>query len=79
MSTISTFLLGFALWPLLAQSSELKNITEKVFGNNLGKLPLAFGDFNSDKLTDIFVIIEERNKISILLAQEQTFSSVLIR
>ena len=61
----------------LTSSLQLKNITEQVFGQDVNLLPVAFGDFNSDKLTDLFVINEDRTKISILLAQEETFSSVL--
>ena len=58
-------------------SMQLKNITKNIFGDHVEKLPVAFGDFNSDKLTDLFVINQDRNKLSILLATEQTFSSVL--
>ncbi len=36
--------------------SELRNVTSEVFGNDLDVLPLAFGDFNSDKFTDIIVM-----------------------
>ena len=60
-----------------AVSMQLKNITKNIFGDHVEKLPVAFGDFNSDKLTDLFVINQDRNKLSILLATEQTFSSVL--
>lgn len=78
MTTLSvlfvTFLLAFTQH---ASSMDLKNITENVFGDEVNLLPVAFGDFNSDKLTDVFVVNPERNKISILLAREQTFSSVL--
>ena len=58
-------------------SQQLKNITKNIFGSQVEMLPMAFGDFNSDKLTDLFVIDNERNKLSILLAQEQTFSLAL--
>lgn len=56
---------------------ELRNITKNVFGDDLNYLPMAFGDFNSDKLTDLFAISDDRSKISILLAIEDSFSSVL--
>lgn len=61
----------------LGDCHQLRNVTGQVFGDQLDVLPVAFGDFNSDKLTDLFVVNPERNKISILLAEEQTFSSVL--
>lgn len=60
-------------------SQQLKNITKNIFGsgNHVEMLPVAFGDFNSDKLTDIFVLNQDRNKLSILLAREQTFTLAL--
>lgn len=41
------------------------DITPNVFGNNKNGIPAAFGDFNSDDLTDIFFIKE--NRVEILL------------
>jgi len=32
------------------------DVTESVFGKNTQGVPAAFGDFNSDELTDLFVI-----------------------
>ena len=61
----------------LSTGLELKNITQNIFGDQVNILPVAFGDFNSDKLTDVFVLNQDRTKLSILLAREQTFSSVL--
>ena len=60
-------------------SQQLKNITKNIFGSgdHVEMLPVAFGDFNSDKLTDIFVLNQDRNKLSILLAREQTFTLAL--
>lgn len=77
MTTRILFAFFLALLTQQATSLDLKNITENVFGEEVNLLPVAFGDFNSDKLTDVFVVNQERNKISILLAREQTFSSVL--
>ena len=37
----------------------LKDVTKNVFGsdpNDLTRLPVAFGDFNGDKMTDLFVL-----------------------
>ena len=57
-------------------ASELRNVTNSVFSHeDLHILPAAFGDFNSDKLTDLIVVhAQDRSKVSILLAQPQTFS-----
>ena len=55
----------------------LRNVTESVFGEDPGYLPMAFGDFNSDKLTDLFVVKSEngqRSTLSVLLAKPQTFA-----
>ena len=62
----------------IANCDEVRNITTQIFGEKPQILPLAFGDFNSDKLTDVIAINEDRTKISILLAEEQTFTSSLI-
>lgn len=39
----------------------LKNVTSEVFGDDVQYLPVAFGDFNSDKLTVSAVCGTERN------------------
>nr|CAG4645425.1 EOG090X03KG [Lynceus sp. MCZ IZ 141354] len=41
---------------LLQQASASADITADVFGDVVDVLPLAFGDFNSDKLTDVIVL-----------------------
>ena len=52
-----------------------KNVTKEIFGHELNFLPVAFGDFNSDKLTDLFVITADRKTIFVLLAEgEELFS-----
>ena len=58
--------------------NEVRNITSQIFGGKKDILPVAFGDFNSDKLTDVIALNQDRNKISILLAAEQTFTSSII-
>ena len=60
-----------------SKAGEDMVLEKNIFGSQVEMLPMAFGDFNSDKLTDLFVIDNERNKLSILLAQEQTFSLAL--
>ena len=63
----------FTLWPYLSRGNLLKNVTNEVFGGISGPqgdlgdlLPVAFGDFNYDKFTDVFTINNARNKIRIL-------------
>lgn len=67
----------FSLLPL-SLCSQLKNVTSSVFGSHakdLALFPVAFGDFNSDKLTDLFVLSsDDRSKVSVLLSEPQTFS-----
>ena len=74
LSIYSMFLLqtGFS-------EQQLKNITKNIFGSDdhVEMLPVAFGDFNSDKLTDVIVLNQDRSEISILLAREQTFTLAL--
>jgi hypothetical protein len=59
------------------QSDDLIDITASVFGNYSGVIPAAFGDFNADKLTDMFVLSVEVEPphevvtVTVLLAQEQ--------
>ena len=69
----------FTIFTLLSDFSKgnlLKNVTNEVFGGISGPqgdlgdlLPVAFGDFNYDKFTDVFTINRARNKIRILLAK----------
>jgi len=48
---------------------DLKDITGKVFGNSSNIIPAAFGDFNSDKLTDMIVLKSVPNDDSIITLQ----------
>ena len=50
------FLTNFFAFTLIlpfANCDEVRNITTQIFGEKTQILPLAFGDFNSDKLTDV--------------------------
>lgn len=51
--------------------SQSSDITNLVFGTYTDVLPAAFGDFNSDELTDVFVLRDNQEKIEILLAYEE--------
>jgi len=59
------FLISFA--PLVTGG----NITNSVFGLVTEVMPAAFGDFNSDELTDLFVVRGEPNTVEVMLAREQ--------
>lgn len=65
-----------ALLPALVNGDymELTNITAAVFGTtqaNRSFIPAAFGDFNSDKLTDMVVLKDSEKTVAVLLATEQ--------
>jgi integrin alpha FG-GAP repeat containing protein 1 len=65
-----------ALLPLLAEAEyrDLTNITSAVFGSKVANrsfIPAAFGDFNSDRLTDMVVMRDGRRSVEVLLATEQ--------
>lgn len=72
VSVVAILLLGTCG---ITEGSLLRNVTSSVFGEDLpgGILPLAFGDFNSDKLTDLLVMTGT-STLSILLAKPQTFA-----
>lgn len=59
------FLLSLA--PLVAGG----NITNSVFGLVTDVMPAAFGDFNSDELTDLIVVRGKPNTVEVMLAREQ--------
>ena len=78
MRTIQVLLLySCSLHTFMVGAYDLRDITESVFGNE-GKsfLPAAFGDFNSDKLTDIIVLKKDRKSVAVLLASEQNVVSM---
>ncbi|XP_066247870.1 T-cell immunomodulatory protein [Euwallacea similis] len=47
------------------------DITHLAFGGFTDGMPAAFGDFNSDELTDVFVILNNSKTLEILLAHEE--------
>jgi len=47
------------------------NITNSVFGSVTDVMPAAFGDFNCDELTDMFVVRGKPNTVEVMLAREQ--------
>ena len=77
-----SYLLGLFLTVLFGPASfvttssvGMKNVTDQVFGPDLNLLPVAFGDFNGDNITDLFVLDPDRSKVSVMLAKEDTFSA----
>lgn len=51
----------------VASFTQANDITQKVFGSVKDGVVAAFGDFNSDELTDVFVISNEFTTLQILL------------
>lgn len=47
------------------------DITRNVFGKLTDGMPAAFGDFNSDELTDVFVLRDDGKTLEIFLAEEE--------
>ncbi|XP_057325196.1 T-cell immunomodulatory protein [Microplitis mediator] len=47
------------------------DITSSIFGSFLEFSPAAFGDFNSDELTDVFALTKDSKTLEILLAHDQ--------
>lgn len=52
-------------------SASSKDISVNVFGNDRDGLLAAFGDFNSDELTDVFVTKKNGSVLQILLASDK--------
>ena len=76
MTSLIVFLI-MSLHGLMASGYDLRDITSLVFGKDENSfVPAAFGDFNSDKLTDIFVLKEDQKSVAVLLASEQNVVSV---
>lgn len=65
MTGHSTLLLVLVL-ALGSLASHASDITDKVFGTNKEGIVAAFGDFNSDELTDVFLIRDEMKTLEIL-------------
>lgn len=50
----------------VSSSDTSNNITRIAFGGIRDALPAAYGDFNSDELTDIFILTGEQQTVQIL-------------
>ncbi|XP_046390791.1 T-cell immunomodulatory protein isoform X2 [Ischnura elegans] len=50
---------------------DANDITNLVFGRIVDRMPAAFGDFNSDKLTDMFVIQKDSKAVEVFLGSSQ--------
>ncbi|KAH8303688.1 hypothetical protein KR018_011699 [Drosophila ironensis] len=68
MATTIQLLVGLLLVGLLASCRLIRasDITDKVFGSVQEGIVAAFGDFNSDELTDVFVISQKKKSLQIL-------------
>ncbi|KAJ8940628.1 hypothetical protein NQ318_020685 [Aromia moschata] len=64
-------LIGCVYSFILIVSVKCSDITRLVFGGSTDGMPAAFGDFNSDELTDVFVLRNNARTIEILLAHEE--------
>lgn len=62
------FLISVLLCYIQAASSNNNDLTKDAFGYMTDILPAAFGDFNSDELTDLFVIEPDFRNVTVLLA-----------
>lgn len=60
-----------SLFCFFVSNTFASNITNNVFGKLTDGMPAAFGDFNSDELTDLFVLRDEGKSVEILLAHEE--------
>uniref|UniRef100_A0A2M3Z577 Putative t-cell immunomodulatory protein n=1 Tax=Anopheles braziliensis TaxID=58242 RepID=A0A2M3Z577_9DIPT len=52
------------------QAGDIIDITSAVFDKLTDAIPAAYGDFNSDELTDVFVLRNEFHTLQILLGSE---------
>ncbi|XP_015175044.1 PREDICTED: T-cell immunomodulatory protein [Polistes dominula] len=55
----------------LVTTINSSDITTAVFGNVLDGMPAAFGDFDSDELTDVFMVRKDGKTVQVFLAAEQ--------
>ncbi|XP_071445783.1 T-cell immunomodulatory protein isoform X2 [Hetaerina americana] len=65
------FLITIVIMSLGFVCCEANDITNLVFGNVVDRMPAAFGDFNSDKLTDMFVIQKDSKAVEVFLGSSQ--------
>lgn len=63
----STFVLSFCSFLLIVSATDISDL---VFGNLDDAIPAAYGDFNSDELTDVFVLRENFRTVEILLGSD---------
>lgn len=66
--TLACFVLMFTNLIASAKSSDITNL---VFGGITDGMPAAFGDFDSDELTDVLVLRDEGRSVEILLSGEE--------
>lgn len=71
---IFLFTIFFNAKQTLASGST--NITSTAFGGIKDALPAAYGDFNSDELTDIFILTQRQKVVQILLGSADSDSLV---
>ena len=71
------FFISQWLFLTIVECNDLRNISGAVFGESSESFtPAAFGDFNSDKLTDMIVFTRDMTMVQIMLATEQSVVSV---
>lgn len=64
------YLITITFATIFCQSKvKANNVTNQVFGNIKEGIVAAFGDFNSDELTDVFLIRDHRQTLQILLGE----------
>lgn len=65
------WILQFLCFVTLVTVIHCSDITAAVFGNVLDGMPAAFGDFDSDELTDVFMVRKDGKTVQVFLAAEQ--------
>lgn len=69
------FLVTITLVSIFCQNTvKANNVTSQVFGTIQEGIVAAFGDFNSDELTDVFLIRDRRQTLQILLGELTAFT-----
>lgn len=63
-----SFILAFVFLVKILFPVDSSDITELVFENLNDAIPAAYGDFNSDELTDVFILRDDFKTIEVLLA-----------
>ncbi|CAH2002992.1 unnamed protein product [Acanthoscelides obtectus] len=71
MFTLNSALRILCFLIIICSVSKCSDITHLVFGDRTDGMPAAFGDFNSDELTDVFVLRNNLHTMEILLAHEE--------